>query len=133
MAALAVALMTGAGPAMAHHSAAAEYEGKTTVIAGTVTRFEWINPHVWIYLDVKDSRGESIHMKCEGNAPSGLIENGWSRDSLKPGDRITIEGYRAKGRPDGFKARVVTLPDGRRLVMGLPLDGALADGSRRGR
>lgn len=119
--AMAFALATTT-PIYAHHSAAAEYEAKVTTIRGAVTRFEWTNPHVWIYLDVKEPGGSVIHMKCEGSAPNGLVSNGWSRDSIQPGDRIAIEGNPAKGRVDGFKARAVTLADGRRLVMGLALD-----------
>lgn len=118
-----IALLMAALPMAAHHSAAAEYESRVTTITGTVTRFEWVNPHTWIYLDVKDAAGSVIHMKVEGSAPNGLLSNGWTRDSIQPGDRITIEGNPAKGRADGFKARAVTLANGRRLVMGLPLDG----------
>ncbi|HEX4276819.1 MAG TPA: DUF6152 family protein [Bryobacteraceae bacterium] len=120
--ALVLPMLLAAGPLIAHHSAAAEYEAKLTTRHGTVTRVQWMNPHVWIYIDVKDAHGAVIHTKCEGSAPNGLIANGWSRESLKPGDQVTIEGYAAKGRPDGFKIRTATLPDGRRLVMGLPLE-----------
>jgi hypothetical protein len=118
-----IALVMAAAPLVAHHSAAAEYESKVTTITGIATRFEWMNPHVWIYLDVKDASGGVVHVKCEGSAPNGLVSNGWSRDAIQPGDRITIQGNPAKGRADGFKARGVTLRNGKRLVMGLPLDG----------
>jgi hypothetical protein len=118
-----IALIMAAAPLAAHHSAAADYESRLTTITGTVTRFEWVNPHTWIYLDVKGAAAGVIHMKVEGSAPNGLIANGWSRDSIQPGDRISIEGNPAKGRVDGFKARAVTLANGKRLVMGLPLDG----------
>jgi hypothetical protein len=111
-----------AAPLIAHHSAAAEYSSALVTIHGTVTRLQWMNPHVWIYVDVKDGRGTVTHLKCEGSAPNGLVSNGWSKDSLKPGDKVAIEGFRAKDRPDGFKVRAVTLADGRRLVMGLPFD-----------
>lgn len=101
----------------AHHSAAAEYESKLTTVHGTVVRFQWRNPHVWIYVDAKDSSGGVTKLLCEGNGPGALVENGWTKDTLKSGDNIALEGYRARYRPDGFKVHTVTLPGGRRLLM----------------
>jgi hypothetical protein len=102
----------------AHHSAAAEYVAEMTSWHAVITRFAWTNPHTFVYFDAKDPGGKLLHYECEGSAPSGLIGNGWTRTTLQPGDKVTIEGWRAKDRPDGCKVRVVTLSDGRKLYMG---------------
>ena len=96
----------------AHHSAAAEYESRITTVHGKVIQFQWRNPHVFIYVETKDAK-----LVCEGNGPGALIENGWTKDTLSPGDNITLEGYRAKFRTNGFKVHTVTLANGRHLLM----------------
>lgn len=88
------------------------------LLEGTVTRVNWMNPHVWIYLDVTGPNGVVTNWDCEGSAPGGLIANGWTRWTLKPGDRVALEGSRARDRPAGFKIRAARLSGGRRLVMG---------------
>ena len=114
-----VALMLASPPAaLAHHSFAAEYSSKLITLDGTIIRFVWMNPHTRIYLDVKGASGAVTKWECEGSAPGGLLSNGWSQGSLKPGDHATIEGFPAKDRSHICKARVVTLPNGRRLIMG---------------
>jgi hypothetical protein len=102
----------------AHHSAAAEYVAELSTWNGMVTRFSWMNPHTWIYFDTTDAKGSLIHYECEGGSPNGSISNGWSKTTLKPGDKVTIEGWRAKDRPEGCKVRAVILPDHRKLFMG---------------
>lgn len=102
----------------AHHSGAAEYEGKIIVFKATVVRVDWTNPHVWFFLDESNANGTITHWECEGSSPNGLTGNGWRKDSLKPGDAVTVECSKAKDRPDVCKIRAVTLADGRRLVMG---------------
>jgi len=114
---LLMGLLLAAWPMAAHHSAAAEYESKISTIQGTVVQFQWRNPHVYIFVDVKDGGGAVMRMLCEANGPGGLTLNGWTKDSLHPGDNITIEGYRAKYRPNGFKVRSVIFANGRRLSM----------------
>ncbi|MDP9055053.1 MAG: DUF6152 family protein [Acidobacteriota bacterium] len=104
--------------AFAHHSASAEYVSELSEWKGVITKFSWINPHTWIYFEGKDARGTVGKYDCEGSAPSGLTGNGWTRDTLNPGDRVTIIGYRAKDRPEGCKVRAVILPDGRKMTMG---------------
>ena len=106
-----------AAPLGAHHSAAAEYESKIVTISGTVIQYEWRNPHVFIYLETKDAHGAAVKLYCEANGPGALALYGWGKDTLKPGDRISLEGYRAKYRADGFKVHAVTLPGGTRLIM----------------
>ena len=105
-------------PLFAHHSAAAEYVAELTTWHGTITRFTWMNPHTFVYFDAVSPNGEAVHYECEGSSPNGLISNGWTRTSLKPGDKVTIQGWRAKDRTDGCKDRAVILPDGQRLFMG---------------
>jgi len=118
----AVGMFLVSGAAWAHHSAAAEYWGDVKSWTGTITRFAWVNPHSWVYFDVSfDSNGANgkvAHWECEGSAPGGLMRNGWTRDTLRPGMRVTIEGYPAKDRPHGCKIKAIRLPDGRRLTMG---------------
>lgn len=111
-----------AGVAWAHHSAAAEYRGNVRTWTGTITRFEWTNPHTWVYFDARDGAGKVAHWACEGSAPGGLIRSGWTRDTLRPGMVVMIEGYPAKDRPQGCKVKAVVLPAGRRMTMGAPTD-----------
>ena len=105
-------------PAMlAHHSFAAEYASKLITLRGTITRFVWMNPHTRIYLDVTDASGLLAKWECEGGAPGSLMRNGWSKESLKPGDDVTFEGFPARDHSNICKARAVKLADGRRLTM----------------
>jgi hypothetical protein len=103
-----------------HHSFAAEYGSTPITLNGTITRFVWINPHTRIYLDVPatNANGAAAKWECEGNAPGGLLSHGWSRDSLRPGDRVTIECFPAKDHSNICKARAVNRADGSRLIMG---------------
>ncbi|RYR88497.1 hypothetical protein DLS56_13650, partial [Staphylococcus pseudintermedius] len=95
-------LLTAAAPNLsAHHSFAAEFDAnKPVTLTGSVTRVEWGNPHIWVYLEVKDDHGVAQPWQCEGGAPNTLTRNGWSKDSLKAGSPITIDGFLAK---DGSK------------------------------
>ena len=118
--AIALALTAGAAlPALAHHSFSAEFDGsKTITLKGTVTKVDWMNPHIWLYLDVKDENGTSSRWQCEGGPPNTLTRNGWTRDNLKQGDAITIEGTLAKDGSKTCNATRVLLPDGRRVFAG---------------
>src|SRR6267142_3019963 len=116
LAGLAVAM---AQPASAHHSFAAEFDAyKPVTLKGTMTKLEWQNPHIWVYLDVKDDQGNPQRWQCEGGPPNTLTRNGWSVNSLKVGDQLTIDGVLAKDGSKTCNARVVKLPDGRSVFAG---------------
>jgi hypothetical protein len=113
---LAVALPLPA-PARAHHSFAAEFDAKQPVtLTGTVTKVEWTNPHVWFYIDVKDSTGKVTNWGMEMGGPNGLLRAGWTRNSMKPGDVVTVDGFKARsGDPIGNATSVVMASTGQKL------------------
>lgn len=105
----------------AHHGNTAYDPDHPITIKGTVTEFVWSNPHCQIYLDVKDAKGKVVSWSVESQSPGILRRNGWSRDSIKPGDVIAVTLIPAKsGSPVGFsgeKLGKIVLPDGRILKM----------------
>jgi len=108
-----------AARAAAHHSFAAEFDANRQVkLTGHVTKVEWQNPHIWVYLDVKDDHGAPEPWQCEGGAPNTLTRNGWSKDTLKIGDEIFIDGFPAKDGSKTCNARTVKLADGRSVFAG---------------
>jgi hypothetical protein len=111
-------------PLLAHHAFEAEYDfNKQATVSGVVTKVEWMNPHAHFYVDVKDNKGKVTNWNFELGALPVLLKQGWRRDSLKVGDRVTVEGFLAKdGTPGMANARRVTLPDGRRVFGGSSAD-----------
>jgi hypothetical protein len=119
-----IGLLAATLPLVAHHSFAAEFDSaKTVSLQGVVTKLDWMNPHIWIYLDTKDDSGTVAHWQCEGGPPNTLTRQGWSKDALKPGDQVDIEGFRAKDGTNTCNARTVKLPDGKRVFAGSAEDG----------
>jgi len=103
----------------AHHAFTAEYdENKVVTVSGTVTRFEWTNPHAWLYVGGKGESEKVTNWGFEMGSPNGLLHRGWRRTELKKGDQVTVEGYRAKDGSNVANARTVTLSDGRKLFGG---------------
>jgi hypothetical protein len=95
-----VALCVTLAPAAGAHHSQSEFDPRAKVeVAGTVTKLEWKSPHAWVYLDVTDVNGGKVNWSFELPSPVTLMRRGWTRDSLKPGDRITVSGTRAKNFP----------------------------------
>jgi hypothetical protein len=117
---LAVAsLLMTAIPISAHHSFAAEYdENRHVTVSGTVTRFDWTNPHAWLYVAEKDESGKVTVWSFELGSPGGLARRGWGRTALKTGDHVTVEGYSAKDGSNRANAGAVIMPDGGKLFGG---------------
>jgi hypothetical protein len=108
-------------PLWAHHSFAAEYDSKQPVkLTGAVTKVEWMNPHVYFYIDVRDEQtGKITNWAWEMGAPAVIQRNGWTRNSMKIGDLVTVEGSRAKtGLPHGNARSVVLTATGKKLGAG---------------
>ena len=117
-------LALAALPAIAHHSFAAEYDQKSPVtFSGIVSKLDWMNPHVYFYVDVIDREGKVTHWSCEAGNPNALARRGWKKNSLQAGDRVTVEGYRAKDGTYTMNARSITLADGKKVFAASSDDG----------
>jgi len=111
-------ILAGA-PALAHHAFAAEFDAKRPVkLRGTVTKMEWINPHAWVHIDVKKDDGSVEEWMIEAGTPNTLLRRGLTRDSLKPGTEIIVDGYQSKDGSLRANGRDVTLPNGQTLFLG---------------
>jgi len=116
LAAAAAMLLTAAVPALAHHAFSAEFDqSKPVKISGEITKLEWVNPHAWLFLDVKGADGKVTPWRFEMGAPNALLRAGWSKSDIKVGTMVTVSGFAARsGGPVG-NAFQVRLPDGRDL------------------
>jgi len=119
--ATALGFVAAAVPVFAHHSFAAEFDGtKQITLTGMVTKVDWVNPHAYIYVDVKGDDGAVVNWAMETGAPNALYRQGWRKDDLKAGDTVTLEAFLAKDGSHTAAARNVKLPDGRRVFGGTP-------------
>ena len=114
-----IALAFSAIPLAAHHSFAAEFDiSKPVKVHGTITKMEWINPHSWIYLDVKEPDGRVTNWHFELGSPNALFRLGWKKDAVQVGAEVDVSGYRAKTGQPIANAVSLTLPDGKELFTG---------------
>jgi hypothetical protein len=118
-------LLLAAVPAVAHHAFAAEYDGKKPVtLRGVVKKMEWINPHAWIQLEVKNPDGTVTKWMIEGAAPNALIRRGFNKSSLLPGTELIVEGFMAKDGTNYANGRDMTFTNGKKLFIGSSGTGA---------
>jgi hypothetical protein len=117
-------LFSAAMPLIGHHSFAAEYDSaKPIKLTGVVTKVEWMNPHIYYYMDVKGDDGKVTNYAVEGGTPGSLYRQGWRKDSLRIGDTITVDGFKAKDGGNHINGRRVILADGTRVFGGSSDDG----------
>ncbi len=127
----AAALLIGTAPILGHHAFGGEFDpNKPVLLKGPVLKVEWVNPHAWIHLEVTKPDGTKEEWMVEGGTPNTLLRRGVTRESLKPGTVLVIDGYQARDhsllRANG---RNVTYPDGRKLFLGSSGTGAPTDGA----
>jgi hypothetical protein len=114
-----VGLLMAAAPAWAHHAFAAEFDAQKPVkLRGTVAKVEFINPHSWIHIDVKDADGKVTRWMVEGGSPNALFRRGVTKDALPQGTEISVDGYQAKDGSNRANGRDITFADGRKLFVG---------------
>jgi hypothetical protein len=118
-----VGVMVSVAPLWAHHSFTAEFDDKKVVkLHGTVTQMEWVNPHAWIHVAVKNDDGTTTEWMIEGNTPNGLLRRGFTKHSLEPGTEVFVEGYRAKSGDFRANGSSITFKDGKKLFLGSSRD-----------
>jgi len=122
-------LLVASFPAAAHHSFAPFDTDREIEITGTVTGFEWSNPHSYVHLDVKGEKGDMEKWVAELTGLPMLARSGWSRDTVKPGDQVTVRGYRARDGRTFMVIHTIVLPNGRELKNGALPPGSFKEGS----
>lgn len=122
-------ILPAAAPLAAHHAFAAEFDVNQPVkVHGTITKVEWVNPHAWLYVDVKGPDGKVVNWHFELGPPNALFRLGWKKDAIPAGLEVDITGYRAKNGGSVGNGRSITLPDGRELFAGGSAPGANGPG-----
>lgn len=124
--AICLASIAASGRMLAHHSFAATFdERKPVTLAGTVTKVEWTNPHIWFFMDVRNPDGTVTNWGLEMASPNNLLRAGWKRDSMKAGDVVAVEARRARDDSNNANAQTVVLTaTGQRLFAGSPVQPA---------
>jgi Family of unknown function (DUF6152) len=116
---LALVLLSGAAPILAHHGFVVEFDDKKPVtLVGVVTKMEFMNPHIYLYVDVKAKDGKVVNWALEGGPPNVLYRQGWRKDTVKPGDQVTVKGFRARDGSNLASCSTITFQDGRVITAG---------------
>src|SRR5579863_8770414 len=119
MALVSTGLLLAAVPAWAHHAFGAEFDiDKPIKLTGTLTKVEWINPHAWLHIDVRNPDGTVTDWMVEGGSPNTLLRHGFTRNTLEVGTVIIVSGYQAKDGTNKANGKDITFEDGRKLLMG---------------